>query len=199
MSKAFSEITAVAAPLLRINVDTDAIIPSREMKQVSKKGLGKGLFAGWRYLVGRDPDPSFVLNRPDYKTAEILLSGENFGCGSSREHAVWALVEYGFKVIIAPSFGAIFYNNAICNGLLPVVLGEEKIQTLTAHNPVTVNLADQKISAGDISFDFDIGAEQKDMLIRGLDAIDVTLELKPEIDKFAKADLTRRPWAHFSK
>ncbi len=206
MNKPFNKITAVAVPLLRENVDTDAIIPSREMKQVSKKGLGKGLFAGWRYLTGRDSDPSFVLNRPEYGAAEILLSGKNFGCGSSREHAVWALIEYGVKVVIAPSFGSIFYNNSIRNGLLTLVLGEEEIQILAdyvmqdpAHNHLMVDLVDQKVTSGLVSFGFDIGAEQKKMLIQGLDAIDVTMNLKPEIDKFEKADRAERPWAHFSK
>ena len=130
----FTDLTAVAAPLIRANVDTDAIIPSREMKSVSKSGLADGLFAGWRYreIGGRDPDPAFVLNRPEYAGARILLGGENFGCGSSREHAVWALVEFGIRAIVAPSFSPIFYGKCVRNGLLPIRLPAEVIATLAA-------------------------------------------------------------------
>ena len=133
--KAFITHQGIAAPLLRVNIDTDAIIPSREMRRVSKQGLGEGLFAGWRYL-DEDPDqrrprPDFVLNRSEYANASILLSGDNFGCGSSREHAVWALVEYGFRAVIAPSFGSIFYGNAARNGLLPVRLPGESVAALS--------------------------------------------------------------------
>ncbi|VAW04418.1 3-isopropylmalate dehydratase small subunit, partial [hydrothermal vent metagenome] len=115
----FEKLTAIAVPLMENNVDTDIIIPSREMKRVSKVGLGQGLFAGRRYKVvtGREVNPDFILNNPEYDKAEILLSGLNFGCGSSREHAVWALAEYGIRAILAPSFGGIFHNNCICNGL----------------------------------------------------------------------------------
>ncbi|MDZ4374483.1 MAG: 3-isopropylmalate dehydratase small subunit, partial [Phenylobacterium sp.] len=115
-------VTAVAAPLLRANVDTDAIIPSREMRTVSKTGLADGLFAGWRYteVGGREPNPAFALNQPAYADAAILLGGPNFGCGSSREHAVWALHEFGFRAVIAPSFSPIFQNNCVRNGIAPV-------------------------------------------------------------------------------
>jgi len=117
----FTRLTAVAVPLIRDNTDTDAIIPSREMKTVSKVGLSDGLFAGWRYreIGGRDPDPTFVLNDPAYAGAQILLGGDNFGCGSSREHAVWALAEYGFRAVLAPSFSPIFAANCVRNGLAP--------------------------------------------------------------------------------
>ena len=119
----------VAAPLLRINIDTDAIIPSREMKRVSKHGLGDGLFAAWRYTLpgGREPNPDFILNQSPFDQASILLAGTNFGCGSSREHAVWALVEYGIRAIIAPSFGSIFYNNCM-NLLIGLTDGESHVQ-----------------------------------------------------------------------
>ena len=125
----FEVLNAIVAPMDRANVDTDAIIPSREMKRVSKLGLGEGLFAGWRYLElgGREPDPGFVLNQPGYEAASIVLSGPNFGCGSSREHAVWALKEFGIRTIIAPDFGSIFANNCVRNGLLPLVLDEAAI------------------------------------------------------------------------
>ena len=122
----FERLTAVAAPLLYVNIDTDAIIPSREMRSGKKTGLAAGLFAGWRYtqIGSRDPNPQFVLNRPEYIDARILLAGENFGCGSSREHAVWALREYGFRALIAPSFSPIFYNNCVRNGIVPIRLAE---------------------------------------------------------------------------
>ena len=125
--KPFKNISGIAAPLMRINIDTDTIIPSREMKTVSKKGLASGLFADWRYISteSREENPDFILNQFPYNQAKILLSGSNFGCGSSREHAVWAINEWGIKVIIAPSFGSIFYNNCIKNGVLPINLDEE--------------------------------------------------------------------------
>ena len=131
--KPFTLHTGIAAPLLRDNVDTDQIIPSREMKSVTKTGLGKGLFAGQRYLPNGLPNPDFVLNQADYKAATILLSGKNFGCGSSREHAVWALKEYGFRAVIAESFGEIFYNNCIRNGILCVQMSKAKIVNLAHH------------------------------------------------------------------
>lgn len=128
----FTRLTAIAAPLLRINIDTDAIIPSREMKRVSKLGLSEGLFAGWRYQSpgSRAENPDFILNREPYRKAQILLSGLNFGCGSSREHAVWALHEWGIRAIIAPSFGSIFQGNCVRNGIVPVILDNAVIETL---------------------------------------------------------------------
>jgi 3-isopropylmalate/(R)-2-methylmalate dehydratase small subunit len=130
----FERLTAVAAPLVRANVDTDAIIPSREMKTVSKTGLADGLFAGWRYteIGGREPNPEFVLNRPGYAGTKILLGGENFGCGSSREHAVWALHEYGIRAVVAPSFAPIFAANCVRNGLVPARVSLEQVRALAA-------------------------------------------------------------------
>jgi len=204
-SKPFTTLSAISAPLMRINVDTDAIIPSREMKKVSKKGLGEGLFAGWRYREpgGRERNPDFILNRSGYDKAEVLLSGENFGCGSSREHAVWAMVEYGFRAIIAPSFGAIFYNNSIRNGLLPIILPEEDVQELANialmgpdHYVLKINLPDQTVtSSAGKTYHFNITAQDKMMLIEGLDAIDLTLKLKDQITAFEKQDQATRPWA----
>lgn len=188
----FENITSRAAPLLRANIDTDAIIPSREMKMVSKTGLSAGLFAGWRYLEGRTENPDFVLNKPEYKEVQILLAGENFGCGSSREHAVWALKEYGFLVIVAPSYGEIFYGNCLQNGVLPITLPLKDIQALAENGQgITVNLRDQTI--GD--FEFEINDQHKIMLLQGLDAIDLSLKLMPEINAFEKLDELRRPWA----
>jgi 3-isopropylmalate/(R)-2-methylmalate dehydratase small subunit len=192
----------VAAPLLRINIDTDAIIPSREMKQVSKTGLGEGLFAGWRYIEpsGRTLNPDFILNQSNFTKATILLAGVNFGCGSSREHAVWALKEYGFRVLIAPSFGAIFYNNCIRNGLLPVVLSEAVIGKLAdTQTPaaLTVDLERCVLVAPDgMEYPFEIQAEARDMLLDGLDPVALTLKLDDRILAFQQRDRTERPWIY---
>ena len=202
----FTRLAAVAAPLIRPNVDTDAIIPSREIKAVSKQGLAQGLFAGWRYteVGGREPDPGFMLNDPAYEGAQILLGGVNFGCGSSREHAAWALAEYGFRVVIAPSFNPIFQGNCVRNGIVPVPAAPERIDVLAravAPDPQTrrlcVDLVAQTVSGpdGDESA-FEIGAEAKEMLLHGLDAIDLTFKRRGEIEAFRAADAQRRPWAY---
>ena len=202
----FSRLTAVAAPLLRANVDTDAIIPSREMKTVSKTGLAEGLFAGWRYteIGGREPDPDFVLNRPAYAQARILLGGENFGCGSSREHAVWALAEYGIRAIVAPSFSPIFYNNCVRNGILPVRLPAADIAALAADiapDPVARTLSIDLESCelrgpGGAVHPFEIEPEAREMLLEGLDAIDLTMKHRGEIEAFWRADRAARPWIY---
>lgn len=197
----FTVLTSVAAPLLRDNVDTDAIIPSREMKSTGKTGLAAGLFAPWRYLSpgGRDPDPTFVLNQPRYADAHILLGGDNFGCGSSREHAVWALAEYGIRAIIAPSFAPIFAGNCIRNGVLPVVLDRASVAAIAAANePVTIDLAQQQVEVGSQRWTFAIGAEAKAMLLEGLDGIELTLKHRERIAAFQRADRLARPWVYFS-
>lgn len=202
----FTVLTAVAAPLLRPNIDTDAIIPSREMTQVSRTGLADGLFAGWRYTAvgGRKPDPGFVLNRPAYAGAAVLLGGPNIGCGSSREHAVWALAEYGFRVVVAPSFNPIFRGNCIRNGVVPATLPEAAVEALAAAvapdpqaRRVTVDLPAQTVVSpeGD-TWAFEIGEEAKAMLLHGLDAIDLTLQRRGEIAVFRAADRERRPWVY---
>ncbi|WP_354684066.1 3-isopropylmalate dehydratase small subunit [Cupriavidus necator] len=205
----FTVHRGVAAPLLRINIDTDAIIPSREMKRVSRDGLADGLFAGWRYLPGTDrsPDPSFVLNQPAYAGASILLAGGNFGCGSSREHAVWALKEFGIRAIVAPGFGAIFHNNCVRNGLLPVALPMATVQALAddcaaapATLPLTVDLERREVvSPAGARYGFTLGSEQRQMLLEGLDPIALTLKLAARIDAFQEEDRTRRPWIHFDR
>lgn len=198
-------ITAVAAPLLRDNVDTDAIIPSREMRTVSKTGLADGLFAGWRYteVGGRTPEPGFVLNQPAYAAARILLGGRNFGCGSSREHAVWALREYGFRAILAPSFSPIFQNNCVRNGVAPVELPLATIERMAAWvaadppaRPVTVDLERLIVSCGEMTEGFTLGAEPREMLMLGLDAIELTLRKGESIGAFQARDRLRRPWAY---
>lgn len=200
----FTQHKGVAAALLRINIDTDAIIPSREMKSVSKKGLGSGLFATWRYLDAdaRTPNPDFVLNKTEYTNTSILLGGDNFGCGSSREHAVWALVEYGIKAILSPGFGSIFYQNCVRNGIVPIVLDMSTLKKLAATieinpqvNKITIDLPKQTIiDSNQNSFHFDIDAGYKTMLVEGLDAIDVTLKQETLISTFEQQDQFRRPW-----
>jgi 3-isopropylmalate/(R)-2-methylmalate dehydratase small subunit len=201
----FTAITAIAAPLLRINVDTDAIIPSREMKKVSKKGLAGGLFAGWRYRTpgSRDEDPGFILNRQPFRQAKILLSGANFGCGSSREHAVWALHEWGIRAILAPSFGAIFYGNCVRNGIVPVVLANDVVEKLAAwveadpaNNLLTVDLVGCAVRGAGTAHSFDIAGADREMLLEGLDAIAVTMKRDDEILAFQARDRLRRPWIY---
>lgn len=180
----------IAVPLLDNNIDTDQIIPSREMKTVSKTGLASGLFAGQRYIEGRKPNPEFALNRVEFMTASILLSGKNFGCGSSREHAVWALKDYGFRVIIAVSFGEIFYNNCVRNGVLPIQMKTKDILTLGVE--VTIDLPNQIVN--EIAFDIDQG--DKTMLIEGLDMIGQTLLHKADIETFFEDDKSTNAWKY---
>jgi 3-isopropylmalate/(R)-2-methylmalate dehydratase small subunit len=193
-------ITSVAVPLLRDNVDTDAIIPSREMKAVSKKGLADGLFAGWRYrtIGGRDADPDFVLNQPVYAGAQILLGGANFGCGSSREHAAWALAEYGFRVVVAAGFNPIFRGNCIRNGIAPVELPADAIAEIAAAGqPVTCDLVAERLSIADgRHWPVILEDEAREMLIGGLDAIDLTLKRRDEILAFHARDRVARPWVY---
>ena len=206
MMEPIREVLAVAAPLIRSNVDTDAIIPSREMKSVSKRGLAEGLFAGWRYTTvgGRDPNPSFVLNQSRYAGARILLGGENFGCGSSREHAVWALHEYGIRAVIAPSFAPIFFGNCVRNGIVPIRLSAKDIAIIAEWidvDPQTrllkVNVAQLSVEADESArWSFELDIESRDMLLEGLDAIDLTLKNKSEIDTFLARDAVSRPWIY---
>lgn len=197
MAEPFTTLISIAVPMLRDNVDTDAIIPSREMKSTGKTGLADGLFAGWRYLdaAARTPNPDFVLNRPDYRDAALLLGGRNFGCGSSREHAVWALAEYGIRCIIAPSFAPIFAGNCMRNGIVPVVLPVDVIASL-AGAVCHVDLASQTVRTTEKSWSFAIGPEAKAMLLEGLDAIDLTLKHRKAIAAFHTRDRATRPWVY---
>lgn len=204
--EAFTVMTAVAAPMLRDNIDTDIIIPSREMKTVSKTGLSAGLFAGWRYTAigGREPNPEFVLNQPSYADTRILLGGSNFGCGSSREHAVWALHEYGIRAVIAPSFSPIFHGNCIRNGIVPVALGADDIAAIAAwvseapqEHRVTVDLQRAEVTAGiERCYPFVLEGEAREMLLEGLDAIDLTLKHRTAIQQFIDQDRQIRPWIY---
>lgn len=199
----FTRLTGVAAPLFRANVDTDAIIPSREMKRVSKEGLGEGMFADWRYsdVANRVENPDFVLNRSGFRKAPILLAGPNFGCGSSREHAVWALQDYGIRCVIAPSFGAIFQGNCVRNGILPLVLPEPSVAVLAGMDrpqTLTIDLAAQSVRVPDgTELPFTIAPADKEMLLEGLDAIGVTLKRLPTIQGFEGGYRARNPWLFF--
>ena len=203
MPDPFTTLTAIAAPLLHDNIDTDAIIPSREMKSTGKTGLADGLFSAWRYKTpgGRDPDPDFILNQPAFADAQMLLGGSNFGCGSSREHAVWALAEYGIRAVIAPSFAPIFAGNCTRNGIVPVVLAPETIAEIAADGgPVTVDLEQQQVRLDNgRAWAFEIGAEARAMLLEGLDAIDLTFKHKADIAAFQAADRIARPWIYLGE
>lgn len=198
----------VVAPILVDNVDTDQIIPSREMKRVSKTGLGEGLFAGWRYQYDDMKKiglrRNFVLNKPQYFGASVVLAGRNFGCGSSREHAVWALRDYGIRAIIAESFGQIFHSNCARNGLLAIELPPESIAVLheqTLQSPqssrVLIDLVQREVHAprGE-SFDFEVAESDRNMLLEGLDYIEFTMQFANDIESFTNADRDARPWAH---
>jgi 3-isopropylmalate/(R)-2-methylmalate dehydratase small subunit len=194
----FATLTSVAVPLIRDNVDTDAIIPSREMKSVSKQGLADGLFAGLRYTAigGRQPNPDFVLNDPLYAGTRILLGGHNFGCGSSREHAVWALAEYGFRAIVAASFNPIFRGNCVRNGIVPVELDPAPFAAFGAQ-PLTIDLERQVVvDPSGRTTGFEIDSEARTMLLEGLDAIDVTNLKRDLIEAFLVSDRRRRPWVY---
>jgi 3-isopropylmalate/(R)-2-methylmalate dehydratase small subunit len=205
----FTTHTGIAAPLMRNNIDTDAIIPSVEMKRVSKRGLSSGLFAAWRYSdrSDRTPNEEFVLNLGSYQGASILLSGRNFGCGSSREHAVWALDEYGIRAIIAPSFGAIFSANCIANGLLPARLPEDQVQALAAwvatdpqQNQLNIDLESRCITttAGQV-YNFEILDADAEMLLQGLDPIALTMQKEEAIRSFELSDRLARPWVELAR
>ncbi|GAA0485851.1 3-isopropylmalate dehydratase small subunit [Parasphingorhabdus litoris] len=200
MAEPFTTLTSLPMPLIRNNIDTDQIIPSREMKSTGKTGLADGLFAGWRYsaIGGRDPNPDFVLNDPHFADSQIILGGANFGCGSSREHAVWALAEYGFRAVIAPSFAPIFAGNCVRNGILPAVLDAAAINAIEkASQPVTIDLAAEKVSINAAqSWPFPIDEEPKAMLLEGLDAIDLSLKMANEIAAWQTVDRAKRPWIY---
>lgn len=208
--KAFTTLTALVAPLDRSNVDTDAIIPKQFLKSIKRSGFGPNAFDEWRYLDHGEPgmdnskrplNPDFSLNQPRYQGAQILLTRKNFGCGSSREHAPWALDDYGFRAVIAPSFADIFFNNCYKNGLLPIVLSEEVVEQLfqeTEANEgysLTIDLNAQTVStpSGE-SFAFDITEHRKHCLLNGLDEIGLTLAHAEEIRAFEEQRRQSQPW-----
>ncbi len=192
MMTGFKQHKGIVVPLDSANVDTDAIIPKQFLQKVNRIGFGKHLFHDWRFLddAGQQPNPEFVLNQPQFAGASILLARENFGCGSSREHAPWALADYGFKTIIAPSFADIFYGNAINNGMVPVRLKEEEVDALfqlVAAQPgieIEVDLEANQVCAGELSFGFEIDEFRRYCLLNGLDAIGLTLQHEAAISTF---------------
>ena len=190
----FTKLTGIAAPLDRVNVDTDQIIPAVYLKRIERSGFGRFLFSRWRFNEDGSPNPDFVLNHPEYKKAVILVSGRNFGCGSSREHAPWALLDYGFRAVIAPSFADIFFNNCFQNGLLPVSLPEsqvDEIMDMTKRRPgssLTVDLESQQVRSddGEIALTFDVEPFRRYCLLNGLDDIGLTLLHEDKIGEYER-------------
>ncbi len=197
----FTVLTGVAAPLRIVNVDTDMIIPKQYLKTIKRTGLGAGLFAEMRFREDGSENPDFVLNRPAYRNAQILVAGDNFGCGSSREHAPWALLDFGIRCVIATSFADIFYNNCFKNGILPITVSPENLEKLFddaergANATLTIDLDKQEIRGPDGGrIGFEIDPFRKHCLMNGLDDIGLTLEKGAAIDTFERK-LGERPWA----
>jgi 3-isopropylmalate/(R)-2-methylmalate dehydratase small subunit len=202
--KKFTSLSSIATPLDRANIDTDAIIPKQFLKSIKKSGFGPNLFDEWRYLDHGEPgmdnskrpiNPDFVLNNPKYSKAQILLTRRNFGCGSSREHAPWALEDFGFRAIIAPSFADIFYNNCFKNGILPVILSSEIVDGLFEYTGnIVIDLHDQSVTTDTHSFEFNVDPERKRRLINGLDDIGLTLQYEDQIRLFETEHFKKHPW-----
>jgi 3-isopropylmalate/(R)-2-methylmalate dehydratase small subunit len=202
--QAFATLTAIAAPLPLVNVDTDKIIPARHLKTIKRTGLGVHLLETLRYHDDGSERPEFVLNREPYRRAEILIVGENFGCGSSREHAPWALLDFGFRCVIGPSFADIFFNNCFKNGILPIVLPQEQVDILAreaseANDPTfTVDLEEQEIHrpTGNQLFTFEIDPFRRHCLLNGLDDVGLTMQKARRIDDFEAAQKASQPWLY---
>ena len=197
----FTELTGVAAPLPIINIDTDMIIPKQYLKTIKRTGLGKGLFSEKRYRDDGSENPDFVLNKPAYRQAKILVAGENFGCGSSREHAPWALLDFGIRCVISTSFADIFYNNCFKNGILPIKLPQEDVDKLMddasrgANAVVTIDLAKQEITGPDGGcIKFDIDPFRKHLLLNGLDDVGLTMQKESKIAAFEAKRQAATPW-----
>ena len=197
----FTTLTGIAAPLPLVNIDTDMIIPKQYLKTIQRTGLGKGLFDEMRYDADGNEIADFVLNQPAYRNAEILVAGDNFGCGSSREHAPWALLDFGIRCVISTSYADIFYNNCFKNGILPVVLPQEAVDHLMddarkgANARISVDLQAQTVSASDGTvFTFEIDPFKKHCLLNGLDDIGLTLNKVSSIDAFETQAEQQRPW-----
>jgi 3-isopropylmalate/(R)-2-methylmalate dehydratase small subunit len=198
----FTTLTGVAAPMPLVNIDTDMIIPKQFLKTIQRSGLGKNLFDEMRFTQDGKEIPDFVLNQPAYRNAQILVAGDNFGCGSSREHAPWALLDFGIRCVISTSFADIFFNNCFKNGILPVVLPQDAVDHLMddarkgANARITVDLVSQTVTASDgTTFKFEVDAFKKHCLMNGLDDIGLTLEKASAIDSFEAKNATLRPWA----
>ena len=183
----FRKIKSIVTPFDKVNVDTDQIVPKQFLKLIHKTGFGKFLFYNWKFDSNGNPIPSFILNDPKYKNSKILITRDNFGCGSSREHAVWALKDYGFFVIIAPSFADIFYSNCFKNGLLPIILDSKTVDSLfQASCEIEVDLEDQKIKTPTKTISFEIDEHRKQILLKGLDDVAMTLEHEDKISDYEK-------------
>ncbi len=198
----FTKLTGIAAPMPLVNIDTDMIIPKQFLKTIQRSGLGKNLFDEMRYDREGNEIADFVLNQPAYRSAEILVAGDNFGCGSSREHAPWALLDFGIRCVISTSFADIFFNNCFKNGILPIILPQAEVDVLMAdarkgaNARVTVDLEAQTVTTSDgQSFGFAVDAHRKHCLMNGLDDIGLTLEKAAAIDSFEAKVATLRPWA----
>lgn len=198
----FNTLSAVAAPLPIINIDTDMIIPKDYLKTIKRTGLGEGLFAEMRFNEDGSKNEDFVLNKPAYQSAQILVAGDNFGCGSSREHAPWALLDFGIRCVISTSFADIFYNNCFKNGILPIKVSQDELDQLMddaergANSTITVDLESQTIKGPDGgTIEFDIDANLKHRLLEGIDDIGETLTKAADIDTFEAKNAENRPWA----
>lgn len=201
MSQPFVILEGVAAPVFLDNIDTDQIIPGKELMRVTTSGFGDGLFSEWRYLEGRIENPDFILNREPFRESKILLAGYNFACGSSREVAAWALRDFGIRCVIASSYGGIFYANCFNNGLLPVVLKKEEIAALveqvqSGRPRVTVDLERCEVVSDIGIFPFPVANFHREMLLKGLTLIDLTLLRVVDIDAYQERDRKRRPWIY---
>lgn len=202
--KAFTTLEGIAAPLDRANVDTDQIIPKQFLRKIERSGFGVHLFHDWRYLddAGTKINPDFEINKPRYKGANILLARDNFGCGSSREHAPWALEDYGFRCIIAPSYADIFYNNCFKNGMLPIKLKTEEVDEIFQYVEnkegarISIDLKTQEIHAGEKVYSFEVDAFRKDCLYRGLDDIGLTLLHESRISEYENRQREVTPWLY---
>ena len=183
----FKKIKTIVTPLDQVNVDTDQIVPKQFLKLIQKSGFGKYLFFNWRYHENENPKKDFILNDKKYQNSKILVTGENFGCGSSREHAVWALQDYGFSVIIAPSFADIFFSNCFKNGILPIKLEEKNVEKLKHESgELEVDLENQILKTNSEQISFDIDSHKKKILLEGLDDISQTLQFEDKISEFEK-------------
>jgi 3-isopropylmalate/(R)-2-methylmalate dehydratase small subunit len=198
----FTTLTGIAAPMPLVNIDTDMIIPKQFLKTIARTGLGRNLFDEMRYTQDGAEIPDFVLNQPQYRHAQILVAGDNFGCGSSREHAPWALLDFGIRCVISTSFADIFYNNCFKNGILPVVLPPEAVAHLMddarkgANARISVDLAAQTVTAADgTAYAFGVDPFKKHCLLNGLDDIGLTLEKAAHIDQYEARAAALRPWA----
>ncbi len=198
--QAFTTLTGIAAPLLLQNVDTDMIIPKQFLKTIKRTGLSEGLFYEMRYAVDGTRIDDFVLHRPPYDKAEILVSGDNFGCGSSREHAPWALLDFGIRCIIAPSFADIFYNNCFKNGILPIALAQAEVDAIAEvaaqAELVTIDLDAQRVQAGGQTYSFEVDPFRKHCLLNGLDDIGLTEEKIDAIAAYEDAGRRQAPWLY---